>query len=132
LIAEGKPSHISYFIITNVSPGRDVHKYKAPVPSSHHQTPFPHPSFTSSEEFHAQKNAEERKKERVNSMQAPVQSCTRSISPVAVLLKECVKSYYRSCHMLQFLPFQPAHLVTGPKGKKVVKRKIPKWKREGR
>jgi len=61
-------------------------------------------------------------------MQAPVQSCTRSISPVAVLLKECVKSTAVLVTMLRFLPFQPAHLVTGPKGKKVVNRKFQNGK----
>jgi hypothetical protein len=94
--------------------------------SSSDSHPFIHHSPIR-EKFQAQKNAEERKRGKRNSMQAPVHSCTRPNSPDPVHLKECEK-YCQSCHNAPFPSVPTSHLDTGPKGKKIVKWKFQSGK----
>jgi len=128
LIAEGKPSPISYFIITNVSPGRDVHKYKAPV---HHliiRLPSLHPSFTNSREIPGSKKCgrKEKRKEKFNASSSPFMHPSQ-FSRSRPSKRVCEK-YCQSCHNAPFPSVPTSHLDTGPKGKKIVKWKFQSGK----
>jgi hypothetical protein len=61
-------------------------------------------------------------------MQAPVQSCTRSISPFAVLLKECVKSTAVLVTCSDFFRSNQPILLQVPKERKLLKEKFQNGK----